>query len=421
MTNNDLISQVSTSQKHSKSDKLVRNMGPIQGMSREITDNDLTKLVMVPIYFQNISIIAARFITSCLQTDYLEYKTQLRHLSSENFASPPQSPETMKAFSNKFYSIYNVMHDPIFHRCASLLGKNSNHSSIYKDPEIKTRAYYNLRYLLPAGTLTNIGCVASMKNLLGLIFQLKNHQNLEFNFIGLELKAALLKSYKILTKQIDQIDQIDQFKFKIPAYHSLSRFSNKFDMDNLDCYIDLCRFDKSDKKFKEQEESFKNFVKDIYGMNWDIFCLTKKHNSHIPDIFKLIDVHFDMMIDYGSYSDLQKYIRHSQFYEPLTINYGYIIPDDIKGAELENDYKSAMESIKLYGDEAVIYDINLYQYMIPLGYLHRSIFKIDLHQLFHLIKSWTKTESSPLQKKMAHEMRKLTKEIYPDLTQWCEN
>jgi len=115
---------------------------------------------------------------------------------------------------------------------------------------------------------------------------------------------------------------------------------------------------------------------------------------------------------------LQRHRRCDQFSELLTTNYGYLIPDDLKNTELEEEYKNAMNSIELYGDENVIYNTNLYQYMIPLGYLHRSIFQMDLRQLYYI--SELKITPNISYKKIINEMYKIAKKLYPDLIQWCK-
>ena len=125
------------------------------------------------------------------------------------------------------------------------------------------------------------------------------------------------------------------------------------------------------------------------------------------------------MMDYGAFRDLQRHRRCEQFVEPLCIDYGFVVPDDIIGTDLEGEYREAMSSILAYEDDSVIYDQDLFQYMIPLGYLHRSIFQMDLKELYYIIELRTKPQGHISYRRIAYQMYELAMTRFPQLMQWC--
>ena len=124
-------------------------------------------------------------------------------------------------------------------------------------------------------------------------------------------------------------------------------------------------------------------------------------------------------MDYGAFRDLQRHRRCEQYVEPLTANYGYTTPEDILGTKLEDEYRDAMNLIELYDDERVIHDPDLMQYMVPLGYLHRSIFQMDLKELYYITELRTQPQGHISYRRVAYEIYKLAMERWPSLLQWC--
>ena len=124
-------------------------------------------------------------------------------------------------------------------------------------------------------------------------------------------------------------------------------------------------------------------------------------------------------MDYGAFRDLQRHRRCEQYVEKLTTEYGYVIPDDIKNSEIETEYCEAMDRVASYADESVIYDSDLIQYIIPLGYLHRSRFQMDLKELYYIIELRTKSQGHISYRRIAYEMFELAKTKWPELMQWC--
>jgi len=144
----------------------------------------------------------------------------------------------------------------------------------------------------------------------------------------------------------------------------------------------------------------------------------RPEHSEVPNVFKTVNIAFDVIMDYGAFRDLQRHRRCEQFVEPLTTQYGYVIPDDIAGSELESEYVAAMDSILSYSDE-VIHNSDLSQYIIPLGYLHRSRFQMTLKELYYIVELRTRPQGHMSYRRVAYKMHELAKLQHPQLMKWC--
>jgi thymidylate synthase ThyX len=376
--------------------------------------NSVAELASVPVCFEGVSILAAKYIETWQRGGYSEKSNRYQVFSHDSFIVPPECPETMRRFVKKLYRTYNELMPQMLTHCASLMGKDPEDPEALKSKTVKARAFDNLRYLLPAGTGTNVAAVLNMRDARDMISSLKAHPNTEFKNIGEKMETTLEKVCGILLRHTEPNPFLITPK-------SLGSISEKFDIMDPSWYVDFYKLNPSFNASYETSK-FESTVADLYRMGWQTFCRLmdqRDEHSEVPDVFKTIRFDFDVMMDYGSYRDLQRHRRCEQFAEPLTSDYGYLTPDDIIGTDMEEKYKLAMESINAFDDEEIKYDQNYLQYLVPLGYLHRSVFIMDLKELYYITELRTKPQGHVSYRRVAYEMYDLANKKLPNLMKWC--
>jgi thymidylate synthase ThyX len=374
--------------------------------------NSVAELAVVPVCFERVSIVASKIIESWQRPGYSEKSTRYQVFSRDSFITPPGAPSTMKGFSGRFYDAYDRLHPKMLRRCAELMGEDPNAES--PKQTVKARAFDNIRYLLPAGTGTNLAAVVNMLDVRRMVTELRGHPNPEFQDLGNRLHSAALELAPSLVKHTEP----DTFKLRVKG---LGPLDPAFDQSNPAPYVRLRETPQGPGKDYEHA-AFESQVIDMYGMSWQAFCQYmegRPGHAEVPDVFKTILVSFDIMMDYGAFRDLQRHRRCEQYVEPLTSYYGYVVPDDIAGSELEPEYREAMESLSAYDDDRVIHDVDLMQYMVPLGYLHRSRFQMDLKELYYVVELRTKPQGHISYRRIAWEMFRQAQARYPGLMEWC--
>lgn len=363
--------------------------------------SSVAELANIPICFENVSIIASKFLEKWQRPGYSEKSTRYQKFSSDSFITPPGAPSTMHNFASKYFEAYQNLYPKVLEKCAKIMGLDPSLA------KVKARAFDNVRYLLPAGTGTNLAAVINLRDLRYVISEARGHSNPEIRNIGelafeagskicpTLLKEALPDSFEPRVKKLDFGASKDK---RVVLYEH-----SDFPM-----------------------EKFRYFVENVYGMNWDTFqvLMNSRHQfkspKQAPDVFKEIRLKFNIVMDYGAYRDLQRHRRLEQFAEPLTPYIGYEVPDDIAGTELEPEYRRAMELVSSYDDSHVINDFDLMQYMVPLGYLHRSTFSMDMKELYYLTELRTKPQGHISYRRIAYEIFELAKEKYPEIMKWCQ-
>jgi thymidylate synthase ThyX len=374
--------------------------------------SSIAELSTFPICFEDVSIIASKFLESLQRPGYSEKSTRYQKFLVDSFILPPGAPENMRTFVKRLYETYDRLLPRVIRRCAELMGKNPDDPEVLKDRIVKARAFDNIRYLLPSGTGTNLGVVANGRDFKYLVRSALGHQNPEIRNIGEQTKKAIEGFFPVLMKGVVP----DSFELPI---QSLGSLPDGFDRVKPSWDVSLYRpYLLPDPNLVQK--SFEAMVVERCGMSWSAFCnyMQEREERSVPKIFRNFRLQFDVIMDYGAFRDLQRHRRCEQYSEFLTTHYGYLVPDDIIGTEMEVEYRAAMDSVQTYADDC-IYDQNLMQYIIPLGYLHRTVFDMDLEQVIYLCELRTRPTGHISYRRVAYKMFELAKERYPQLLQWC--
>ena len=373
--------------------------------------NSVAELGVIPVCFEGVSIVASKMIESWQRPGYSEKSTRYQQFGRDSFITPPGAPSTMKGFAGRFYDAYDRLHEPMTRRCAELMGKDPDAKP---DRTVRARAFDNIRYLLPAGTGTNLAAVVNLRDVRGMIVSMRGSANPEFRALGDKLHDAAMELSPSLVKHTEANT------FKLPI-KGLGPLPPEFDLSDPKPYV-IMKDDRPGTSAQFEQAQFESDVADMHGMSWETFSKhmnDRPEHEEVPDVFKTVKVTFDIMTDYGAFRDLQRHRRCDQFVEPLTTNYGYVVPDDLVGSPFEAEYREAMEFIQAYDEDSVVHDVDLMQYMIPLGYLHRSRFQMDLRELYYIVELRTKPQGHISYRRIAWRMYELAVRRWPKLMQWC--
>lgn len=376
--------------------------------------SSVADLAALPVCYEGVSMIASKFLESFQRMGYSEKSTRYQIFNRDSFITPPGAPDTMKNFASRFYDAYERLYPKVVRRCAELMGRDMSDPKSFEDRLVKARAFDNVRYLLPAGTGTSLGAEGFLRDHRYMIQAARGHSNSEIQAIGNAAHAAISVICPVLVQKSDP----DTFE---PQIVSLGSVHETFNPNDPNWYAEVHKPHLLQNKDLLQK-SFESSVANLYGMSWTAFSkhMEGRGKRHTPRVFRTQRITFDLMMDYGAYRDLQRHRRCEQFAEPLTANYGYIVPDDILGSDLESDYRQTMESIHLYDDEDVVHNSDLMQYMIPMGYLHRSIFDMDLQELYYIIEMRTQKQGHQAYRRVAWRMLEAAREHFPGQLQWVQ-
>jgi thymidylate synthase ThyX len=132
---------------------------------------------------------------------------------------------------------------------------------------------------------------------------------------------------------------------------------------------------------------------------------------------------FDILMDIGAFRDLHRHRRCTQIGQEFTAVHGFETPDEVRPAGVEQRYTEAMqraaaavEQVRSALQQAGRDDAEASsQYLIPLGYRKRTLFKMDFAEAVYIAELRTGPGGHISYRRVAHQMYEAVARRHPSL------
>jgi thymidylate synthase ThyX len=311
---------------------------------------------------------------------------------------------------------------------------------------LRARAFDVARGLLPLATHTSVGQVVSARVLERQIARLLGSRYAEVRAVGRELKAACQRAPEAplgggeaspaaptLVKYADASPypsavarELAQAADALLASAGTPDRSRLVDLvepgaDPLDEIVAtlLYRHDRGGRSYRQcvsvaaelpQRQKAEVFEASIQarGPHDD---LLREHQAGYALVF-------DLLVDLGSFRDLHRHRRCIQVLQPLTWQHGFLGPDDVTpalGPERADLYCSALNRAETAAQQIRAVSPEAADYLLPLAYRTRCLFKMDWAQAAYLIEQRTAPAGHFSYRRVAWEMYQALRTRYPTL------
>src|SRR5262249_40949148 len=105
----------------------------------------------------------------------------------------------------------------------------------------------------------------------------------------------------------------------------------------------------------------------------------------VPRGFEAASMTFEIMVDAATAHDLLRRRAFPASTQRLTCRLGFQTPDELIDLGLADLYQDAMLAAQASWGEIEAEDPLAAEYVVPLGYRVRSLWTLDLRQLFHVV------------------------------------
>lgn len=370
--------------------------------------SSVAELASLPFCFEGVSIIASKYLERYQRGAYSEKSTRYQDFGRDSFIAPPSMPEYLCDAARKLYDVYAALKPQLIDALRKVVAPGTAESVL------NARAFDSLRYLLPAGTATNVAAVWNtrdsryvMSDLLGMTW------NSEMVSLGEKMLSAARAVAPVFAMGVKPT--FFQRRLRPSSMNRLHR--PRVTWSSLDSNQD--RNDET-----HHPGRLRHRVEVVHDVSLEEFSrwMTERGKQSVPDVFKTITASFDLVMDYGAYRDLQRHRRCEQFPDLLGPHLGFDVPEDLfLEPGLSDEYLRAMGVIRKAADQAIAEgapseDV---QYAMPLGSLHRCIFQMDLKELYYLVELRTQPQGHISYRRVAYQMFELAKLRFPIEMQWC--
>ncbi len=336
--------------------------------------------------------------------------------------------------------------------------------------KVRARSLDVARYLLPAATLTNFGMIINARSLRHAISKMMGHQLEELHEIGAEMReAAINPAYNPQSKKIEQLlaqlralggktqelaDQVQQsislqvkgaptlIKHTDPKEY-LTKTSTKLAAIASELLKDVVPEAGERASYLGVDETYEDelIITLLYGVSHCAYrqiadVVRRLQEAKKKEIIKIATAHrsqwdwptrhfetgrqftFDTLMDYGAFRDLQRHRLTTQINQELGVEHGYELPLGlgIDEAGLTAQMSQALERVKEVYLELKYSFPNEAQYIIPLGFRKRTLFKMNLRELTHIVELRTKAGGHLSYRDLCYEMYAKVSKRHPLLT-----
>jgi len=281
-----------------------------------------------------------------------------------------------------------------------------------------------LRGLLPASALTNMGVFGNGRFFETLIQKLNCHNLAELQEIG---KSSFQELSKVVPSFIRRAEvshkhQLNFSNFTEEMQGELKRLAENHkddaedlaqvgvkmvyhDTDGVNKVAGALLFEHSSSSLAELQEMARKLPDEELLRILDAASTARENRRQkSPRALEHATFTFEILADYGIYRDLHRHRTLTQERQLLTCNYGYFIPSEIKGTEMEKDYVEAMDMARSAYTTIAAELPEEAQYVVPMAYNTHWYFHINLRALQWLCELRSSPAGHPNYRYIAQEM-----------------
>lgn len=419
-------------------------------------DESVAELTTAQLGIQNISNVLSKVIEepriglSYLEKSsrYVKYSRKVNgsylYLHGRDAGIPEMEDEYNKMCTDlfDFYSeSYPVMmkymeeNNPLESFVFQVGGKNYKYEDLKSaDSDLMEKSYRSslrsavldeIRAVLPASTLTNMGLSGNGRAFISLIERLnaygtpesRKYADMIYSELEPELPELIDDAVTSHGKaQVDYINSRDSLGKNI-RYNGLVpgriRLINYMDESaaiematRLLIYQNTGAYG-SASLAPGQEESILN----------ELASMRANRRHKIGRAFESINYTFEVNMNYGAFREFQRHRFFSIIRKPLGIDYGYDMPENLAGIpDLRDRYDRLMlEAAELYGKIREKYGEKLAQYTVPYAYRYPVVFSANLNELTYFIELRSNPQVHPDLRRVAFDIYNEIKRVHPRL------
>lgn len=408
-------------------------------------DDSIAELGGAHLACENISMLGAKVIEDCrIGGSPLEKSTRYIYFDQKvkgEYAFYREPILMTSAYRDLFLGTCNRLFET-YSKCIPPLTALME-EKFPKEPHISRGAYTAalrakvldcLRGLLPSSALTNMGVFGNGRFYEQMIRKLNTHNLVEMQELG---KEAFNELSKVIPSFIRRADPANTYQDTFAQYmeqvsgdlrliaqsHAPNLKEEKepgvrlihYDTDGAAKVAAALLFPYGSSNLVDLEYYCKELNEEELARILDsaaIFRENRRHKS--PRALENASFTFEIVADFGIYRDLQRHRILTQERQLLTCNYGYYIPSEIQGTEMEKEYESAMNEAKKAFDIIAEELPEEAQYIVPMAYNMHWYFTVNLRSLQWLCELRASPAGHPNYRYVAQEMAKQVSAAVPE-------
>jgi thymidylate synthase ThyX len=362
---------------------------------------------VVHLAVENVSIVASKIIEDLRLGSFTEKSTRYVVFDKKSYVEPPGLPPAesaaYRAIVERLFDTYLRLMPLTIEALRARIPRAPGVTDAGWANTLKAQACDLLRGLLPAGTRTNIGLTANARALEGLLTKMLSHPLAEVVTVAEAMLRAASHVAPTLVKYAARnpyraglaaaVSGAVQRVYAPPQTSAASTMVVtqpvrlvRHDKDAIERIALALAYEGSDPQTHASglidglRHASPLELEDVIRA---AFAQRGPHDA-APRGLEASSMTFELMLDFGAYRDLQRHRLLSPATQRLTCHLGFETPAELAELGLADAYQEALLETYEAWSGLASHPLEA-QYAVPLGYRVRTLWTLNLRELFHVI------------------------------------
>ncbi len=427
----------------------------------------IADLAHIAFAIERLSILAAIALVDEQRWDGQERSTRYQDFKKSGYHLPPfggEAERKYKATIEFLFREYEAISEDMWRYLAAATPKPAEMKQEAYERTLRARAFDISRYLLPLATNTSLGQIVNARTLESQIARLLSHPQAEVRRLGELLKGAAREpamnvNYESWRRLVDDIGQLDpalreraarELLKEVRVAPTLVKYAeaNPYEMETRrelrqaaaelmkgaaiahSASVELLEDDALEIElattllYQHCHFSYRQIRQAVNAAGEkrraEIIDIGLRHRGKHDELLRPFSAgqsfRFDILMDIGGFRDMHRHRRCVQIGQGFTTAHGYDTPAEIAASGLGERYAAAMRRAAEMAAELGAEDNG--QYLIPLGYRKRTLFKMDFAEAVYISELRTTPAGHYSYRKVAYEIYEAVAKRHPAMAKY---
>jgi thymidylate synthase ThyX len=391
---------------------------------------------VVHLAIENVSIVVTKAIEDLRLASYTEKSTRYVQWEENSFHPLPElvgrQGELYRETARSLFRTYLELLPRAEEEIKKRHPRGEKQTEGGYNAQMKAKSFDLLRGLLPAGTRTNLGFTANARAIEMLLSKMLTSPLLEAREVATAMHKESAHVAPTLVKYVAPNPYRAALRDVVPRIagdtglhgtdegESTEEYGQavrllRFDADALSRVVHALLYEGSDALLNASGlassigrttpvklEQILRGVMEPRG-KWD----------PAPRAFEAANLAFEVTMDFGAYRDLQRHRMLSPFPQRLGCLLGAEVPGELDELGVGEPFRKALERAEAAWHQLSKTHPWEAQYVVPLAFRLRTVWQMNLRELFHVVELRSAREGHPSYRRVAQQMYKQAVKAMP--------
>ncbi len=351
---------------------------------------------------EDVSIIASKVIEDMRLASYTEKSTRYVAFDTKQYYPLPemQGTDTDALYHDTMQDLfrtYNALLPDLIESVKRDWPRGARQTERGHHNACRAKALDILRYILPAGTLTNLGITINGRALEHLLAKMLSHPLFEVRQLGEQLKTEAKKIIPTLLKYAEPSAYIAETEAAMqtiatsllppvdggqhePAVRLVQA------PDDVDTTLTAAiLYGYSQRPWPEVIDRVRSLSETQRAEVIDAYLNRRGPHDQPLRALEHLTYTFEILVDYGAYRDIQRHRMATQTRQLPSPQHGYSLPEEAARYGVLEAFKTCMERAAAAYQQLGQAQPHVAPYVLPLAYRCRVLITWNLRELHHFV------------------------------------